>query len=144
MWVLAFIHYTQCLPYVDAPNLPTDGVPDTQAAHEGFYSIRTLKGYYGVTAKSNHSLMESLCTQLRAHSVTHALFSMLPCFRSPYHAIDGVVDTQTARKRFHLVQTFEGYYGVTSESSHSRMESLCTQLSVGFGVHPLYPMFALF
>ena len=101
--------------------------------------MQTLKGYYGVTSESSHSGMESLYTQLRATfgAHHHALCLILPCFGTPNLKTDGVPYSQAIHKRVHSIQTLEGYYGATSESSHSRMESLCTQLRASFGAHAL-------
>ena len=123
------------LPGFRSPSYAIDGVADAQATRKRFHTIRILEGYHGVTSESSHSEMDSHGSQLRVRFVTHALFPRLPCFRSPSHAIDGVADAQASRKRFHTICTLEGYHGVTSESSHSEMQSLGTQLRVRFDTH---------
>ena len=81
--------------------------------------------------------MESLCSQLRASFGAHALDLILSCFGTPNLQTDGVSDAQSIHERIYSIQTLEGYYGATSESSHFRMESLCTQLRASFGAHAL-------
>jgi len=81
--------------------------------------------------------MNSLCSQLRASFGAHAPNLILPCFGTLNLQTDGVPDAQNIHERFHSIQMLEGYYGVMSESSHSRMESLCTQLRASFGAHAL-------
>ena len=105
--------------------------------------IWTCQGYYGVTSESGYSEKESLCTRLSARFVTqHA--SLLPWFSTHNPVTDNVSEVQSTRERFHSSWTREGYYGATSESSHSEKESLCTRLRACFGTHhaPLLPWFS--